>query len=145
MARTTSKLEAKVKNKCKSISKTIQKNFLNPRIKDYPAMVVVCADNINPQNVCYGESAEPSCRTYRPSFEHELVKILKNGIKKTSPVTGCKNPIGQCAEQHAANKLTTTYKLPIFQIKSFLFSSARRPRTGEKKTYCANCKLLFNL
>ena len=58
----------------------------------------------------------------------------------------CKHPIGQCAEQHAANDLLKLVGNGL-NIKSELyFGKPVRTATGEDNiAYCDNCNNLFNL
>ena len=117
------------------------------RCKDYPAAVVLC-----------WVSEESLKGRRRPLFHfghsgsYSMNKIVSNStLKERLDQLGkignysnlSKNPIGNCAEQHAAAELLDNH--PSCGINQIIFSSAFRPRTDEIVSYCGNCKKIFNL
>ena len=111
------------------------------RVNDYPAMVVSCcrSDIETPLEIFTAYSESPQTACYTSKLNKDLAKIGNLGTIDQS----CKNPIGQCAEQHAAEKLLNKRKSYI--VKNILFSTAFRPRTSEMFDYCENCIRIFNL
>ena len=116
------------------------------RKKDYPAAVVLCClkeDKLEDRTCIppfyYGESAnEKDSRKYKNQILLFFFEAL-GGLWKKNKM--CKNPIGNCAEQHAAEILLNNN--PKCGPHDIIFSSAFRPRTDEIIPYCANCKKLF--
>lgn len=116
------------------------------RKKDYPAAVVLCClkeDKLEDRTCIppfyYGESAnEKDSRKYKNQILLFFFEALGGlwGKNKT-----CKYPIGNCAEQHAAEILLNDN--PQCGLHDIVFSSAFRPRTDEIVPYCENCKKLF--
>ena len=112
-------------------------NRKKPSIRDYPPCAVACCDDngVNVISLNYaghgGESIEFS-QTMLAMFKNKLAG--KPGLQ--SPITVCKNRIGNCAEQRAANDLNC-------DVKNIRFSRAFRPRTMTIVSYCENCKTLF--
>ena len=112
----------------------------------YPAMVAVCTDDKQSQiSGCYSHRAEVG--------EYKLTSMLSEiekrfgGIKSRNDFRKYSKerfPIGQCAEQHAANGLLL-YRGPLNIRRDIFFSKAVRPSTGEVFPYCNNCKKLFDL
>lgn len=112
----------------------------------YPAMVAVCTDDkqrFSPRS--YSHRAEVG--------EYELTSMLSEMEKRFGVIQSRNDfrklskerfPIGQCAEQHAANELLL-YCHPINIKRDVFFSKAVRPSTGEVFPYCKNCKKLFDL
>lgn len=105
---------------------------------DYPAMAAICHD-------C-------SCREKRASYSHrpnsnEYNTVLKKSfqaigmIGKKPNLPGKRYPIGNCAEQHAANFYMN--QCGEGDLKNLFFSKAMRPRTKEVFPYCDNCKDVF--
>ncbi len=117
----------------------------------YPAMAVCCCSSYF-SIIGKGISCTPYPDTYHYLIKHLLQMNLGNGIGKHSPITNCKNIIGQCAEPHAANnylkKLKFKYPIWINPETDLYFSAPYRPRTKTltpaiQYTYCDNCKLTF--
>ena len=108
---------------------------------DYPAMMVSCcrSDLESPLEIFTAYSESPQIAGYTSKLKKDLDKLGNLGTISQL----CKNPIGQCAEQHAAEKLLQKRKNYI--VKNILFSTAFRPRTSEIFDYCENCINIFNL
>ncbi len=88
----------------------------------------------------FGESGDPNNEPPYKNNKYLLeIETILGEIGRQ--VDGCKNPVGRCAEQHAAKLLLDEH--PLWGRKDVLFSSAFRPRTDEIIPYCANCKKLF--
>lgn len=115
------------------------------RCKDYPAVVVQCCvsdDLLKGRRrplFYFGHSGSKNKIASNPTMKERLDKLRKN--KDHSNLS--KNPIGNCAEQHAAAELLENH--PSCGIEQIVFSSAFRPRTDEMVRYCGNCKIIFNL
>lgn len=107
----------------------------------YPAMCAACTD-IDVSMVSKNYSHKPTIKEYDSTrmfsimasdfhFPDRSWKCFKNQ-------SHCSHPIGQCAEQHAANILLKDVN-PAFDIKKEIyFSKAIRPSTGEDFDYCNN-------
>lgn len=88
----------------------------------------------------FGESGDPDKEiSYKNKKYLSEIRTTLGEIDKQ--VDGCKNPVGRCAEQHAAKLLLDEH--PRWGRKDVFFSTAFRPRTDEVIPYCANCKKLF--
>ena len=117
----------------------------------YPAMVSVCTDvkfrflsegySDSPDAVEYGKTSMLS--TMETDFYKG--KSIKNaGSFKEASM--CAHPLGQCAEQHAANDLLQQKGASYLDVKTdIFFSKAVRPVSGKEYDPCPNCKKLFNL
>ena len=116
---------------------------------DYPAAVVLCCVNENklkegelkvPQ-LYYGESANES--NSKPYNNSRLLNAFGTigGVWSKCKSGSCKNKIGNCAEQHAAEELLN--KNETCNLYDIVFSTAFRPRTDGVVPYCENCMKLF--
>lgn len=111
---------------------------------EFPAVVAGCQDI--PSNVemigCSG------CHTtkWNPDLKDAFQLKLGGSIGSLSPNTGCSFPIGNCAEQHAANKVLNKLNGRGIQhsLQNLAFSKAIRPRTMIEISYCSNCTTLFS-
>lgn len=90
--------------------------------------------------------------------DYGMTKMLKEMGREFSPTgkingkdelyhfSRCSFPVGQCAEQHAANNLLKILGNSLNIKKDFFFGKPVRTATGEDNIpYCANCSNLFNL
>ena len=137
----------RMKNKTYNIVTTKEIDGKKKYRDDYPAAVVLCCVNENklkegelkaPQ-LYYGESAnQEKSSPYKNTTLLEGFKTI-GGIWKRNGT--CKHPIGNCAEQHAAEILLN--EKPQCGLHDIEFSSAFRPRTDEVIPYCENCTKLF--
>ena len=105
---------------------------------DYPAMAAICHDE--------------GCYDKRSSYSHypkkdEFHPVLKAKLLTLGDIgSGCSRPgrryiIGNCAEQHAANKFMKQCEED--DLNHLYFSKAMRPRTKQVFEYCDNCKDTF--
>ena len=114
----------------------------------YPAMCDVCTDD-DVTMFAQSYSKSPTIKEYD---ETRMLDIMVHDFgfpsKKYnyfSDNSRCDHPVGQCAEQHAANILLKEVN-PLLDVKQDIyFSKAIRPSTGEEFDYCDNCKVLFDL
>ena len=92
------------------------------------------------------------CTVKRASYSHrpnneEYHHVLKNKLQlldeigKKPGIPGTRYPIGNCAEQHAANIYMK--QCGANDLNDLYFSMAMRPRTKEVFDYCDNCKDTF--
>ena len=125
-----------IPQKCEEVMRTTK-----GRVNDYPAMVASCcrSEIETPLEIFTAYSESPKVAGYNSKLKKHLTNVGQLG----TIIPSCKNPIGQCAEQHAAEKLLQKRKNYI--VKNILFSTAFRPRTSEIFDYCENCIKLFNL
>lgn len=105
---------------------------------DYPATAAICHDR--------GRSMKKSSYSHRPKsneFHQVLDRKLRvlGEIGKQPKIPGKRYPIGNCAEQHAANSFMKQYGEN--DLNNLYFSKAMRPRTKEVFDYCDNCKDTF--
>lgn len=111
-----------------------------PRKKDYSQVCSVTTDYIFPKLFTdFSGRLRPD--TVAPVILDLFRNLLNGDIGTTSPVTNSKNPIGRCAEQHAANILMK--KAPVHAVPDIQFSICVRSRTLEWLPYCQNCRILF--
>lgn len=112
-------------------------------------MVAVCTDG--KKWCCRSYSHWAIVDEYKDTCMHEEMEkrfgkiSSRNDFRKLSKE---RFPIGQCAEQHAAQQLLHYSRLmhcPINIQRDIYFSKAVRPSTGEMFPYCNNCKALFDL
>ena len=74
---------------------------------------------------------------------------LRKGMERLGPIgkksisSKCKNILGNCSEQHAANR--TLGNKVGFNMSQLKFSKAIRPRTKREIPPCDNCKTIFGL
>ena len=108
-----------------------------PRIKDYPAAISSCSII---GSTAHKEDYSRSCQNYH--FEEPINSALSKLGNIGCIDSSCKNPIGHCAEPHAANKLLRTLRRKP-PIRNFVFSDTIRPRTMQALSYCNNCKRTF--
>lgn len=105
---------------------------------DYPAVVSVC---------CWDKHRNKPYRGYSHSaYSNSYTsKILKSKLEELGSIgrrnSKYENPIGQCAEPHAAQKMLN--KMNCKDLKDILFSTAKRPRTLEEIPPCGICKYVF--
>lgn len=132
-------LESTVKVWCKDICKEVIRNRkragVNNGVHDYPGAAAVAAD----AHLSFsgrGRSCKPQYKEYNdtPKLENKLKSLGKIGKQRA----GVKNPIGACAEPHAAHKVLKHFG-PRMSLNQVVFSTALRPRTMEKVDYCQNC------
>lgn len=117
----------------------------------FPAMVAACTDNKQRAVECKS-SGKPVLSEYKSTCMLDEMKKNFGRINKIEDLRTLsresKFPLGQCAEQHAANALLSrnVEKNRISNIKTdIFFSKAIRPATGEVFPYCKNCSTLFDL
>lgn len=74
-----------------------------------------------------------------------FVGKLGGDVGEISPITGCGYPIGNCAEQHAANRVMKELEANRLNrdVSQLSFTKAIRPRTMQIIAYCDNCVTLF--
>lgn len=133
-----------IKKYCKHIihshTQAVRNNHsTGTRYWDYPAMACICHNR--------------ECTKKRPSFSHPPVQegwhpILQQTLQLLGPIGSHprssgehKYIIGQCAEQHAANKYMKHYNEN--DLNKLDFSPAMRPRTMQIYSHCKNCKSTF--
>lgn len=113
---------------------------------DYPAVVVSCMMK-GGQNIEYGRSFVCNVLPQRINA-NQFEDVLKNRLLQlgtlNEPTKSCKNKLGYCAENHAANKLIKNMvEKSKVNFDNIIFSIALRPRTLEPQAYCSNCQKVF--
>ena len=117
----------------------------------YPTMACSCTD--------WNETAYVARFSHKPSLsEYGTTKMLEEMGKEFSPTKIIRKqdelyslsmhrfPIGQCAEQHAANKLLKLLGDKINVKENLFFGKPVRVATREDHIpYCKNCSNLFDL
>lgn len=79
----------------------------------------------------------------KPDNIPNCTNTICKGYEKNKKGEKCRNTIGNCAEQRAANDI---FKSPICStndIADLIFSITIRPRTMEIIPFCCNCKSIF--
>lgn len=127
------------------VKEQVEQQFLmqrrRPKHKDYPSAIVsVTTDSLFPKQV-YETSGKMRRDTVHPALSALFLNSLRGEVGMTSPVTNHKNPIGQCAEQHASN--VWLKQNPLHNFNELKFSICLRPRTLSYLPNCINCKTLF--
>lgn len=149
-------LDSRVDQYADYVYATFDSDRINGKMKSfgdyyYPAMVSVCSD-INSKFQSEGFSYSPKVdeygrtsmlRTMEADFYHGKRIKDTDSFKKASLST---HPLGQCAEQHAANDLLQQKGAAYMDIKKdIFFSKAVRPVNRRECDPCSNCKKLFDL
>ena len=112
------------------------------RLRDYPAVIVKCADSWdNPTSTAIERSGKAERNSYQdtPRLEESLKTLGDIGKQRAE----CKNYIGACAEPHSARSVLK--EKPNKEINELAFSYAYRPRTKSVIRYCRNCTDVFNV
>ena len=109
---------------------------LNKSYWDLPAIASICHDGYF-QQLARGYSDTPAKEKWADVLNRIMTKLGGIGNKHK----GCKNIIGRCAEQHAANKYIRQYNQN--HIDKLHFTVAVRPRTMQVYPPCNNCKTIF--
>ena len=127
--------DKEIKDYCDHIMHShIQVRRQNPKTKswywDYPATAVICHNHSRDIKRA-SFSHYPSPNEWHPILKAKLESIHRIGT----------HLIGNCAEQHAANKFMK--QVPENNLGKLYFSEALRPRTKEVIAYCENCKNTF--
>ena len=121
----------------------------NNIVQDYPPMVSRCCVKdykyipSKPFKSYYAKAKFPKIVKWFKS--NDLITAMTNlgGIGNLTKYGTCPFPIGNCAEQRAADLLLRENK--SCKLDGILFSTPIRPRTNEPKAFCENCKQLFKL
>lgn len=105
---------------------------------DYPAMAAICHD----RGRCLKRASyshRPQSNEFHPVLGSKLRTLGEIGKKPS--IQGKRYPLGNCAEQHAANIFMK--QCGENDLNNLYFSKAMRPRTKEVFDYCDNCKNTF--
>lgn len=79
-------------------------------------------------------------QTFHPLLQEKLETL--GTIGKPSPI--CKNIVGKCAEDDAANKvLMSDSESSIKSLQQLWFTDSLRPRTFQSIPACKNCEFVF--
>lgn len=127
------------KDICDEVLRTRKRTGAYNGVRDYPGAAVVAADS----QLTFsgrGRSSKPQFMEYSdtPKLENKMKSLGKIGSVRDA----CKNPIGACAEPHAAHRVLCHFG-PHMSLNQIVFSKAIRPRTMEEIGYCQNCKDTF--
>ena len=122
----------------------------NFRNKYYPTSTCVCTDS---NETLLGEdySHRPCMKDYNKTqmLQEMGSQFCPNGVVSCFDDLKINShfdyPIGQCAEQHAANELLIGLGSRVDIKNDILFGKPIRCLTGEEDVYCQNCKELFNI
>lgn len=149
-------LDKRVEQFADLVYATFDDDRINGRMKSFgeyyfPAMVSVCTD----VNSCFhseGFADSPDVNEYkRTSMLSTMEADFYHGqrikdVDAFKKVSLCIHPLGQCAEQHAANDLLQKKRIAYLDIKKdIFFSKAVRPVNMIEFPPCDNCKKLFDL
>ncbi len=112
--------------------------------KEFPAAVAGCLGPIsNVERV--GKSG-----SITNQWDEDIISLfhtrLGGSVGSHSPITTCYYPIGNCAEQHAANMVMLEGKKNRNreEANKLFFTEAIRPRTMQVIDYCSNCTAVFD-
>lgn len=110
--------------------------------KDSWYIVAGCSASVRDKSWELGTNGSVRNYLYEPVFV-DRVQERFNGKTVGEKSDLEKWPIGQCAEQHAANEVIKNSSLPV--LDDFQFSDAVFAKDPEViKPYCRNCKALFD-
>lgn len=113
--------------------------------RDYPAMICRCCpekciDQKLPFVSFFGHAKGNNKKFYR---NQQLLNKM-NQIGGVGNINeSCTYPVGQCAEQHAAQFLLN--KVPTCNLNEILYSTPMRPRDNSFHANCNNCKDILGL
>lgn len=129
-----------------------------PKKPDYPAFINVCISKNGSSWLAY----ELSSIAYENTFHHFLVNEFRSQLSKRpgdrperipdcpnkqcdhyENGANCRNIVGNCAEQRAANDIFSNPASGAYNIFDLDLSPAIRPRTMEIIPPCCNCKAVF--
>lgn len=135
----TSTVKTWCKDICDEVLRTRKRTGAYNGVRDYPGAAVVAADS----QLTFsgrGRSSKPQFMEYSdtPKLENKMKSLGRIGSVRDA----CKNPIGACAEPHAAHRVLCHFG-PHMSLNQIVFSKAIRPRTMEEIGYCQNCKDTF--
>ena len=121
-------------------------NFVIPRKfqDEFSAVVAGCQDP--PTSVEYIGLNGCNTTSWSYNLRSAFVSKLGGNVGEESLITGCGYPIGNCAEQHAANRVLKDLEGNRINrdVSDLSFTKAVRPRTMQKIDYCLNCETLFS-
>lgn len=149
-------LDKRVEQFADLVYATFDDDRINGRMKSfgeyyYPAMVSVCTD-VSSRLHSEGFADTPDVNEYRKTsmlstMEADFYQRRRiMDIDDFKKVSLCRHPLGQCAEQHAANDLLQSRRTVFLDIKKDLFfSKSVRPVNMIEFPPCDNCKKLFDL
>ena len=149
-------LDCRVEKYADYVYATFEQDRIQGKVKSfggyyYPAMVSVCTDALQRFNT-EGYADSPDAAEYAKTSLLGTMENDFNGggnIKSKDTfkkISLCIHPLGQCAEQHAANELLQVKGAENLDIKQeVFFSKAIRPATLKDYPPCANCQKLFDL
>lgn len=104
---------------------------------DLPACASICHNGNNARKA-RGYSHLPQGTVWNFNLKNVITRVLGGMGGHTK---FCRNIIGNCAEQHAANNYMNKYGERL--VGNLHFSEAVRPRTMEEIPACVNCKSVF--
>lgn len=135
----TSTVKTWCKDICNEVLRTRQRTGAYNGVRDYPGAAVVAA-NSQLTFSGRGRSSKPQFMEYydTPKLENKMKSLGKIGSVRQA----CNNPIGACAEPHAAHRVLSHFGTQM-SLNQVVFSTAYRPRTMEVVDYCQNCKDTF--
>lgn len=111
---------------------------------EFPAAVAGCLGPVN------GLERVGKSGSITTQWDEDIVSLfhtrLGGSVGSHSPITTSSNPIGNCAEQHAANMVIIEGKNNGIseEVNKLVFTEAIRPRTMQVIDYCPNCTAIFD-
>ncbi|MDE5849132.1 MAG: hypothetical protein K2H38_03230 [Muribaculaceae bacterium] len=127
------KIKTEVENKATIMRKT-------PKIRDYPACIC-SATSLRSYPIIATEISRRMKKDVVTDIMRKAFELKLGGeVGEISPITGLQFPIGQCAEQHAANSIIRD--LPQRET-DIIFSTCLRPRTMGIQAACLKCLTVF--
>ena len=111
---------------------------------EFPAVVAGCLGRVS------GIERVGKSGSTTNQWDKDIVSLfhirLGGSVGSHSPITTSHNPIGNCAEQHAANMVMLEGKKNRNreEANKLFFTEAIRPRTMQVIDYCSNCTAVFD-
>lgn len=127
------RVKEEVENKATIMHKT-------PKNRDYPACVCSATSLRSFPTIATEISHQMRRNVVTDVMRNAFELKLGGEVGEISPITGLPFPIGQCAEQHAANSIIRDYPQKETEI---IFSTCLRPRTLGIQSACINCLSVF--
>lgn len=115
--------------------------------RDYPSIICRCCDinDVNKMDVqrsYSGRSRDKNNKFYQNNALLNQMQLL-GGVGCNGDYNGCRNPVGQCAEQHAAQWLLR--EKPNCRLEQIVYSNSFRPRDNSFHEYCEKCKKILDI
>lgn len=133
--------KAGLNTKLKECYQSMLEDKIDGKIKDLPRVLAACSASVQDPNYYVGWNHQPTQSEYDQRFLDRVDQVFP-GKTIGEHTLLAPWPIGQCAEQHAANTVLKHDSNAI--IDELQFSDAIKTSVPLLPfPYCANCKAIF--